>query len=98
MVCQVQLSLDMTKSVLSEVIVPITSPVLPVLLIVKIWGDEDKPTLTLPKSNGDEGDTTILAAVPIPLRVIEKNSVSGSFDGMVKVALLDPKVDGAKVT
>ena len=98
MVCQVQLSLDMTKSVLSEVIVPITSPVLPVLLIVKIWGDEDKPTLTLPKSNGDEGDTTILAAVPVPSRVTKKLSAPGSFDGIVRIALLDPNVDGAKVT
>ena len=70
----------------------------PVLLIVKVWGDEDEPTLTLPKSNGDPGDTSILAAVPIPLRVTENEGVSESFDGMVRVAPLDPKVDGVKVT
>ena len=97
-VCPVQLSLDMTKSVLSELIVPIASPVLPVLLIVKVWGDEDEPTLTLPKSTGDAGDTPILAAFPIPLRVIKKIGVAGSSDGMVRVAPLDPKVDGVNVT
>ena len=71
---------------------------LPVLLIVRIWGDEDEPTLTLPKSTGDAGDTPMLAAIPIPLRVIRKNAVSGSFDGMVRIAPLDSKVDGVKVT
>ena len=71
---------------------------MPVLLIVKVWGDEDEPMLTLPKSNGDPGDTSICPASPEPLRVIEKEGVSGSFDGMVRVAPLDPKVEGVNVT
>ncbi len=68
------------------------------MLTVKVWGEEDDPTLTLPKSTRDVGDTKILASVPIPVRVIKKDGVSGSLDGMVRVAPLDPKVDGVKVT
>ncbi len=68
------------------------------MVTVKVWGDEDKPTLTLPKSTGDVGDTTTLAAVPVPSSVIIRLGVLGSFDDMVRVAPLDPKVDGVKVT
>ncbi len=71
---------------------------LPVLLTVKVWDDEDEPTLTLPKPNGDAGDTTILAAVPVPSRVTKKLGVLGSSDGIVRVEPLNPRVDGVKVT
>ncbi len=86
-----QLSFDIANSVaLLEVIVPIKSPMLPVLLIVKVFAAEDEPTFTLPKATGDAGVTTMFDASPVPLRLIEKVGVSASLDGMLKVALLGP--------
>ena len=68
--------MDIVNSVaLLELIAPITSAALPVLLTVKVRGDEDEPTLTLPKPKGDPGNTPILAAVPVPFRVTKKLGV-----------------------
>ncbi len=86
-----QVSFDIANSpALLEVIVPTTSPMLPVLLIVNIVAEDDDPTLTFPKLTGETGNTPMFDAVPVALSAMEKVGVSGSFEGILSVAVIVP--------
>jgi hypothetical protein len=78
------------NSGLLVLICPIDKLTLPVLFIVNVCAEDELPTLTLPKSTGELGTTSMFDATPKPTSAIFTVGASGSLDGIVSVAFLMP--------
>ena len=76
---------------------PISRSAVPLLVIVTVSGELVEPTSMEPKSI-EVGETVISGCGVVPASDTEASGSSGSLEGMDKLADLEPKEVGLKVT
>ena len=90
---------EIPNSELSMTIIPSMRLAVPLLLMVTVAGEEEKPVWMKPKSR-DSGDTDMSGivgvSVPVPVSETTTGFSSGSFEGMVKLAVKMPSEVGVK--